>query len=267
MTVVATDLWSMIPGGRQIDPAALSAGIERQVAAGDLDFRTRLLIRDAVNALAGYWGPERVERWIQSSPGGNRIREIRGEPLGKPGFPSLAWRVMEPTRSETIFEFLEELGGRMRAPATVYIGGSAALILPRLLTRATDDIDVVDELPAPLREEHQLLDELAKRYGLRLAHFQSRYLPTGWQSRAGSLGRFGDLEAHVIDPYDVCLSKLFSNRGKDLDDLRHLKHQLDKAKLVRHLLEAGGTLRGEDKPRAAAELNWRVLYGEPLPLE
>ena len=59
--------------------------------------------------------------------------------------------------------------------------------------------------------------------------------------------------------------KLFSQRTKDLDDLRHLKHQLDKQKLVRRVLESAGLLRREQKLRAAADLNWRILYGESLP--
>ncbi len=69
----------------------------------------------------------------------------------------------------------------------------------------------------------------------------------------------------MIDPYDVCVSKLFSVRTKDLDDLRHLKHQLDKTALARRLVAFGGALRGEERLRAAAEFNWRVLFGEPLP--
>jgi len=172
---------------------------------------------------------------------------------------------MEPTRAESILEFLEELGGRLRTPSRVDIGGSAVLIVRRLLVRSTDDIDVVDELPPALRHEHALLGDLAQRYGLRLAHFQSHYLPSGWQLRVESFGRFGQLETYLLDPYDVCVSKLFSQRTKDLDDLRHLKHHIDKERLAQRLVSAGGSLRGEERLRAAAELNWRVLFGEPLP--
>lgn len=265
MTVAPPDLWSLTPGGRQIDPVALTNAIERQVESGDLDFRTRLLIRDSLNALSGYWGPERVGGWLERCRVGEQVRTIWDEPLGEPGFPSLSGRVMEPTRAESVIEFLEELGGRLRTPARVYIGGSVALIVPRLLVRSTDDIDVVDELPPSLRQAHQLLDELASRYGLRLAHFQSHYLPSDWHSRVHSLGKFGELETYLVDPYDVCISKLFSSRTKDLDDLRHLKHQLDKPTLTRRLLNDAGALRAEEKLRKAAELNWRILFGEPLP--
>src|SRR4051812_16240610 len=57
MSVASTDLCSLMPGGRQVDPAARAAAIERQVEYGDLDFRTRLLIRDSLDALAGFGRP------------------------------------------------------------------------------------------------------------------------------------------------------------------------------------------------------------------
>ena len=264
MSVATSDLWNLIPGGRQVDPTARAAAIERQVASGDLDFRTRLLIRDSLDALAAYWGDARFSEWLDRSTAGSEIRQIRQADLGEPGFPSLKWRVMNPTRGETIVEFLEELGARAPGPARVFIGGSAALILPRMLTRSTDDIDLVDEVPPSLRTEHALLNDLSARYGLRLAHFQSHYLPDAWQSRVHSLGKLGQLEAFLLDPYDVCLSKLFSRRTKDLDDLRHLKPQLDKAKLAGGLTYAKSLL-SEDKLREAAEMNWRILYSESLP--
>ena len=44
----------------------------------------------------------------------------------------------------------------------VIVGGSIALILPGYRERATTDIDVVDELPAEIRSQHALLDDLRK---------------------------------------------------------------------------------------------------------
>ncbi|MDB5173947.1 MAG: hypothetical protein JWN51_2720 [Phycisphaerales bacterium] len=100
----------------------------------------------------------------------------------------------------------------------MYIRGSISLILSAGLSRHTEDIDLVDEIPAPLRSEHALLDELAARYGLRLAHFQSHFLPQGWESRTRSYDKVGRLEIHLVDVYDVLVGKLMSNRGKDRDD-------------------------------------------------
>ena len=67
--------------------------------------------------------------------------------------------------------------------------------MTNLLERRTDDIDVEDEVPSEIRSRHDLLDQLAKSYGLRLTHFQSHYLPEGWQSRLHLLGVFGRPQA------------------------------------------------------------------------
>src|SRR5438552_3985685 len=93
--------------------------------------------------------------------------------------------------------------GRPYVASTDY---SAALILQGYLSRATDDIDVVDEVPAEIRSLHALLQDLRKRYGFHLAHFQSHYLPTGWEQRLHSLEPFGNLQIHLVDIYDVFLS-------------------------------------------------------------
>lgn len=259
------DLWHLTSGGGVVDPVDLARAVEGQARTAALDFRTRLLIRDCLDALAGQWGPERLDRWLDDSRAGEPLRHIRRQDLGEPGFPSLRWRVMTPTRPETILQFLRDLGTRVRAPARLVIGGSAALILPRMLVRATDDIHLVDEVPRAIRTEHALLADLLHRYGLRLTHFQSHYLPTGWEARLHSIGKFGEIEAHLLDPSDVFLSKLFSQRTKDLDDLRHLAPQLDRAVLVRRLRDTTQPLRAERRLRAAAERNWYVVFGESLP--
>ena len=265
MSTAESDLWNLIPGGRQVDPAALTSAIVRQIDLGDLDFRTRLLIRDSLDALAAYWGEERLDRWIAGTSDEQSIRRIWSEDLGQPGFPSLMKRVTQPTTADTILKFLRDLGGRLRTPAGLQIRGSTALILPGLLSRMTEDIDVVDELPAAIRNEHALLADLSTEYGIALTHFQSHYIPDGWQLRLKSLGPFRDLEVFLLDPYDVCLSKLFSSRSKDLSDLRHLGSQLEKDTFRQRLLSSGNRLRGEEKLRKAAEHNWYVLHGEPLP--
>ena len=265
MTQTLRDLWSLIPGGGVVDPDELAGAIERQVDSGDLDFRTRLLIRDGLDALAAHWGGERTAAWLARADRATELHRIWQEALGEPGFPSLAWRVMTPTKPETILQFLRDLGTRVHRPARLSVGGSAALILPRLLTRVTDDIDVVDEVPAAVRSEHALLTDLLQRYGLRLTHFQSHYLPTGWEARVSSLGRFGEIDVHLLDPHDVFLSKLFSRRTKDLDDLRLLAPNLDRSRLLRQCRDTTQGLRAEPQLRAAAERNWYVLFGEPLP--
>src|SRR5262249_28212190 len=146
-------------------------------------------------------------------------------------------------------QFLRELGSRLRHRVRLAVGGSIALILPGYLERATEDIDVVDEVPAEIRSQHALLDELQKRYGLLLAHFQSHYLPSGWQNRLHYQDTYGDLQVYLVDVYDVFLSKLFSIRSKDLDDMRLLLPQLDKGTLAQRLKETTASMLAAEELR------------------
>lgn len=139
------------------------------------------------------------------------------------------------------------------------------MILPGLLARRTEDIDIVNEVPAELRSEVHLLETLAQRYGLILTHFQSHYLPQGWLQRVHSQESFGQLQVFLIDPYDIFLSKLFSARLKDRDDLRVLARQLDKSIIIRRFHDTAQALLATPGLHEKAEQNWYVLYGEVLP--
>jgi hypothetical protein len=262
-----SDLWALVWGKPEVDPKSLAEAIEREAARAGLDFRTRLLIRDGTDALEAHWGRPRLEAWLRHSPARERIEAIRHEGLGERGFPFLKEALMDRTEPETIRQFLRELGTNLHHPVHLPIGGSAALILPGHLSRATQDIDVVDEVPQELRSQRDLLDRLAQRYGLHLTHFQSHFLPQGWEGRLHSLGPFGHLHAATVDVLDVFLSKLFSNRDKDRDDLRLLLPALDREALLRRLREACAPLLGEAALRQSAEWNWYVLTGQALPAE
>ena len=65
--------------------------------------------------------------------------------------------------------------------------------------------------------------------------------------------------------HDLFLSKLFSPRDKDLDDLRVLFPQVDREVLLRRLKESCHSFLAEAALRAHAERNWYVLTGEALP--
>jgi hypothetical protein len=109
------------------------------------------------------------------------------------------------------------------------------------------------------------LNDLKQRYGLLLTHFQSHYLPKGWRERVHSHGSFGQIQLYLVDVYDVFLSKLFSARTKDRDDLRALKPQMDKEILMDRLRNTCADIRAAPKLAGKAEKNWYILYGEPLP--
>ena len=224
-----------------------------------------MLVRDALNALSAYWGQDRLTAWLARSPGHERLRSLWHSDLGPAGFPSLARRIMDATQPETILQLFRDLGSGIDRPARLDVGGSTSLILAGTLSRQTDDIDVVDEVPAEIRLRYDLLDRIVKRYGLALTHFQSHYLPGGWSDRVRSLGRFGKLDVYLVDAYDVLLSKLFSDRDKDLDDLRAAAPRVDKPTLEARLRREAGPLLGEPQLAASARRNWYVVYGEPLP--
>jgi hypothetical protein len=173
---------------------------------------------------------------------------------------------VETIRPEQVKQFFRELAQHVQHPVHLAVGGAIALILPGLLSRRTEDIDVVTEVPSELRSQHQLLAQLAVRYGLELTHFQSHDLPQGWQQRLHSQEPFGQLQVSLIDAYDIFLSKLFSSRIKDRDDLRLLAPQLDKAIIMRRLHDTTHDLLAAPGLRAKAEQNWYIIYGESLPI-
>jgi hypothetical protein len=266
MSIVAKDLWSLVLESVQVDPEDLLDAIEAQVHLKDLDYRSRLLIRDSLNALQQHWGPESLKRRLHQSPHREQIMAIWQASYDEVGFPSLRRRIMETVRPEQVKQFFRELGQHLQHPVRLEVGGAVALILPGLLSRRTEDIDVVDEVPYELRSQYQVLAQLASRYGLELRHFQSHYLPGGWRQRLHSQESFGQLQVYIVDAYDVFLSKLFSARLKDRDDLRLLARQLDRVTIARRLRETTQELLAAPGLRERAEQNWYILYGEPLPL-
>ena len=135
-------------------------------------------------------------------------------------------------------------------------------MLDSLIVRQTEDADLVDEVPEPLRREHELLAELARRYQLQLTHFQSRYLPDGWRSRIRSLGRFDRIDAFSVDSLDVLAGKLFSKRTKDLDDIRAAWPLIDPAVFRDRIARATSSLRSEPEFLANAQRNWYIVTGE-----
>jgi hypothetical protein len=265
MAVQTKDLWRLVKGRPQVDPHDLADAIEEQVGQEPLDYRTRLLVRDSVEALRNYWGSPRLTDWLAQTERRDQIEAICCESFEEIGFPTLARRLMDKTDPEDIRQFLREVGVQLSRPLKVFIGGSAALILPGHLARATDDIDVVDEVPSEIRTQYRLLDQLKARFGLEMRHFQSHFLPQDWEKRVHSLAPFGKIQAYLVDPYDVLLSKLFSARDKDRDDLRIALQQLDKAALVRKLKEHCAALLAVPDLRQKAEKNWYILFGESLP--
>jgi len=265
MAAQTRDLWSLVKYRPQVDPNDLAEAIVAQIETNDLDYRTRLLIRDGTRALEGYWGQERFHHWLRNASQREEIEAICAQEFERPGFPSLAERLMEKTDPEQIKAYFRELGLSASKSQRLDVAGSVAVIIPGLLVRNTDDVDIVDEVPKELRENHRLLHDLEKRYGLKLGHVQRHYLPMRWENRVHFLDHFGPLAIYLIDVKDFFLSKVFSRRTKDLDDLRILAPQLDKGTLAQMLKDDCASALASDELRKIAEKNWYIVYGEPLP--
>jgi Nucleotidyltransferase of unknown function (DUF6036) len=259
------DLWSLALDYPQVDPNDLAEAVCQQAGEESLDYRTRLLIRDSVDALTSYWGESRVARWLGNNSTGNCIRAICRQNYDEVGFPSLRKRLMDKTRPDNIRRFLEEAGRSLHHTVPVYVGGSVALIIPGYVDRRTEDVDIVGEVPKDLRENYALMDALKDRYSLYFGHVQPHYFAKGWRDRAHSLDTFGRLQVFLLDVHDVFLSKLFSVREKDRDDLRVLISQLDKDVIVRKFKEHAGDFLAAPQLKEFAADNWKILFGEDLP--
>jgi hypothetical protein len=265
MALQTLDLWSLVRGRPQIDPRDLADAVVSQAADETLDYRTRLLIRDSVDALKGYWGQQSVTRWLADCPLHEKIDAICRAEYDKVGFSSIRKRLMEKTDPKVVEQYFRELSRKVRKPLRLLVGGSIALIVPELLVRHTEDIDIVDEVPREFRDQPEFIEDLKTRYGLLLTHFQQHYLPSGWSSRLKYHDSFGDLQVYFVDPMDIFLGKLTSIRTKDLDDLRVLVPQLDKTTIIQRLNGTMQSALASEQLRERAKNNWYILFGEELP--
>lgn len=265
LTETAEDrLWALVQWQPYVDANKLLAAVDAAAQAHPDDVRTRVLLRDSYRALARRWGEGRV-RAALSVGAIAQLDAILRQDLGDRGFASLEHSLVEPLDPEALLNFFRDLGESVREPVNLYVGGSSALILGGYLQRNTDDVDVVDELPRPVRTDHELIERLVNRHRLRLSHFQSHYLPTTWANRAHSLGWFGRAHVTLVDVYDIFVGKLFSKRDKDFVDLRVLKPKLDQQTLAERVRNHAAPLADDPGMRQAAEHNWYVLFGQPLP--
>ena len=203
-----------------------------------------------------------MRRRLDASPDGQRLRRAWADEYDKVGFPFIPRQIVDTTKPEDVLAMLRDLGSNLRRPTQITVGGSASLILTHLLDRLTQDVDVVNELPEAIRTDHALIDRLDRDYKLRLAHFASHYLPSGYAQRTRSLGTFGRVEVILVDPVDVLTGKVFSRRPKDLVDLRAAWQNVDRDALRERVRTATDGLRQTPNLLEKATQNWYILTGE-----
>jgi hypothetical protein len=127
---------------------------------------------------------------------------------------------MEHIASDQIRAFLTELGQRSGQPdVLVLLGGSALCMLGS--DRPTLDIDYVgDDLRK--NELQQLIDRTANELQISVEAVpigQFVPMPNGADERRLLIGRFGSIDAYVLDPYTIALSKLDRGFDTDIEDV------------------------------------------------
>ncbi|HEY7427564.1 MAG TPA: DUF6036 family nucleotidyltransferase [Gemmataceae bacterium] len=262
------DPWALVWGQPYIDSVTLAAALEDDLQHNPRpDYRTRLLIRDAARAIRSFWGAKKFRRWLATSPTGERIRAILNESFPETGFPHIRRRLVDSIGATQVKQVFTLLGQQIHQRIEVYVAGSIPTLIEGLTARPTEDIDLVDEVPAEIRKQRAVLRKIASDYGLRLGHVQSHYLPANWANRRQFLGDFGGLRVYLVDPYDIFVSKLSSKQKKHRDDLRVLALKLDPETARQRLLGDGRAFLEDPRQRPQIEANWQFIYQEALAAE
>ncbi len=129
---------------------------------------------------------------------------------------------MESVTTKVLLTFFQRFGEQITEPVTIYLlGGSALCLLGS--PRETLDVDYSIENAAPAIEE--MLARLARELKLDLEQVplvEFIPLPDGAGSRHRFVGRFGNLEVYIFDPYSIALSKIARGFDSDLEDVEFL---------------------------------------------
>jgi hypothetical protein len=259
------DPWGLIWGQPYIDSATLARAITNDLGQNpDPDFRTRLLVRDALKALRAFWGTKKFSQWLAASPVGDRLQSILQENLGEVGFPYIRRRLVAAPDQTQVEQIFDLLGRNIPNRVEVYVAGSIPTLIQGLTARPTADIIILNEVPVEIRRQRKVLAKIQADYGLQLGHIQSHYLPARWEQRRRFLGDFGGLRVYLMDVYDVFVSKLSSKQEKHQQDVRVLAQKLDQDKAKHLLLGDGKAFLDDPLQRPQIEKNWQFIYQEPL---
>ena len=117
MTIVEDELWSLTWARRHIDADAMADVLGRALDGRPLDFRSRLLVRDALRGLQEFWGDERFTRWAGERGFSDAINRALSEDASSAGFHDLGERLMQPTTADAVQAYFRDLGGQLRQPA------------------------------------------------------------------------------------------------------------------------------------------------------
>ncbi len=148
---------------------------------------------------------------------------------------------MSPRKDVTrdrIEALLRAIGDSFRHPCRLYLSGGDGLVW-RGLRGLTRDVDISFDLdPAHHDAWIRTIRDLKDRLDINIEEAQPGHfvpLPPGSAERAEFIGRFGQVDAFLFDPYAVALSKLERGHVQDCDDVRALlaAHVIERAELRR----------------------------------
>ncbi len=128
---------------------------------------------------------------------------------------------MNTITADDVRTFLKKVGERYSRPGTLYVlGGAAVGLLGN--PRPTVDLDYAVDLSSPDAELREAMFAVAKEMRLDLEEVTFKEfipLPKGADQRHKRIGRFGQLEVYVCDPYSIALSKVARGFETDLEDV------------------------------------------------
>jgi hypothetical protein len=134
----------------------------------------------------------------------------------------------EPVTSAAILLFLQRLGERWQAQSALYLLGGGALCLLGN-PRETRDLDYsVEATPEVLSQLQMVASKLAAEMQLDLEEVplgEFVPLPPDAEQRRRFVGRFGQLDVYIFDPYSIALSKIARGFESDLDDVMFMLGQ------------------------------------------
>ena len=129
-------------------------------------------------------------------------------------------------------DFFSAIDQQLEKPAELHLIGGFVLTFVHDATRYTADVDCVAIVPST--EAAHLLEiagrgsTLAAEKKVHLEFVTIADLPDEYESRLAPVlaGKFKMLTLMALDPYDILLSKLGRNNGKDRADVEYLAQHL-----------------------------------------
>ncbi len=128
-------------------------------------------------------------------------------------------------------EFLTDLDSLVSEPIALHcLGGFVVRFFYGLISRITGDIDYYTAIPnvANLQDLAGPTSLLAKKHRIYLQRVTVTELPEDYDTRLTEMfpNQFRKLRLYAPDPYDLMLSKLERNSGKDREDAVYLFKEL-----------------------------------------